>query len=166
MSEIRTFDGKMYERTFWKDHVTDQSGAVIQQGTLLDQSHFNKIEEGVSDAHIALNLLLEGYLHLRRTQEHNDAEVFAEILGETHTVTLTNIKSYPFNSTISTPTTVALTKNRRNLYYSVEATVTAVSGGLAGDIHITNKALNGFKVSFDGSAKSVTVELRIKGGMA
>ena len=41
-----------------------------------------------------------------------------------------------------------------------------VSGGLLGEIHITDKALNGFKVSFDGSAKSVTLELKIKGGMA
>lgn len=61
---------------------------------------------------------------------------------------------------------MALKQNRRNLYYSVEATVVTVSGGLAGDIHITDKALNGFKVAFDGSAKSVTLELKIKGGMA
>ena len=24
-----------YDRSYWKDHVTDQSGEVIQQGTLL-----------------------------------------------------------------------------------------------------------------------------------
>ncbi len=156
----------MYHRTHWLDHVTDQTGAVIQQGTLQDQAHFNNMEEGVADANFAAQILTEGYLQLRRIQEHNDAEIFAEILGETHTVTLTNGKAFPFNSTVSSPTTVALTKNRRNLYYSVEATATQVSGGLLGDIHITGKALNGFKVSFDGSAKSVTLELKIKGGMA
>ena len=32
-----------YDRSYWKDHVTDQSGEVIQQGTLLDQQHFNNI---------------------------------------------------------------------------------------------------------------------------
>ena len=32
----------MYERTFWLDHVEDQSGEVIQEGTPLDQAHFNK----------------------------------------------------------------------------------------------------------------------------
>lgn len=156
----------MYHRTHWLDHVTDQTGAVIQQGTLQDQAHFNNMEEGIADANFAAQILTEGYLQLRRIQEHNDAEIFAEILGETHTVTLTNSKAFPFNSTVSSPTTVALTKNRRNLYYSVEATATKVSGGLLGDIHITDKALNGFKVSFDGSAKSVTLELKIKGGMA
>lgn len=81
-------------------------------------------------------------------------------------MTLTNSKAFPFNSTVSSPVTVALTQNRRNLYYSVEATAVKVSGGLLGEIHITDKALNGFKVSFDGSAKSVTLELKIKGGMA
>ena len=38
-----------YDRSYWKDHVTDQSGEVIQQGTLLDQQHFNNMELGISD---------------------------------------------------------------------------------------------------------------------
>ena len=156
----------MYHRTHWLDHVEDQTGAVIQQGTLQDQAHFNNMEVGIADANFAAQILTEGYLQLRRKVEHDSAEIFAEILGETHTVTLTNSKAFPFNSTVSSPVTVALKQNRRNLYYSVEATVVTVSGGLAGDIHITDKALNGFKVSFDGSAKSVTLELKIKGGMA
>ena len=156
----------MYHRTHWLDHVEDQTGAVIQQGTLQDQAHFNNMEGGIADANFAAQILTEGYLQLRRKVEHDSAEIFAEILGETHTVTLTNSKAFPFNSTVSSPVTVALKQNRRNLYYSVEATVVTVSGGLAGDIHITDKALNGFKVAFDGSAKSVTLELKIKGGMA
>lgn len=156
----------MYKRTYWVDHVTDQDGKVIQQGTMMDQTHFNNMEEGIADANLAAQILAEGYQQLQRVQELNDAELFAEVLGETHTVTLTNSKAFPFNSTVSSPTTVALTKNRRNLYYSVEANATKVSGGLLGDIHITGKALNGFKVSFDGSARSVTLELKIKGGMA
>ena len=155
-----------YKRTFWKDHVTDQKGEVIQEGTLLDQAHFNNAEEGIADTNFADLILMEGYLQLRRKFEQDSAGIFSEILGETHTVTLKNSKSYPFNSTASSPTTVALTKNRKNLYYSIEATATKVEGGLLGDIHITGKALNGFKVSFDGSAKSVTLELKIKGGMA
>lgn len=34
-----------YDRSYWKDHVTDQSGEVIQQGTLLDQQHLESEEE-------------------------------------------------------------------------------------------------------------------------
>lgn len=156
----------MYKRSYWKDHVVDQHGTVIQQGTLQDQAHFNNMEEGILDDDIAIRVLIDGYLQLRRSTEHNEAAIFSEILGETHEVTLKNSKAYPFNSTVSAPTSVALTTNRKNLYYSVEANITGVTGGLAGNIHITDKALNGFKVSFDGMAKSVTVELKIKGGMA
>lgn len=155
----------MYPRSYWVDHVTDQTGAVIQQGTLQDQAHFNNAEVGISDSSLAASILGFGYLQGRRVSEHNDSEIFAEILGETHTVTLTNNGKFPFNATVDRPATVALTKNRRNLYYSVEAVVKAANG-VVGDIHITDKALNGFKVSFDGSAKSVTLDLRIKGGIA
>ena len=38
----------MYERTFWLDHVEDQSGEVIQEGTPLDQAHFNKMAVGLA----------------------------------------------------------------------------------------------------------------------
>lgn len=154
-----------YKRTYWKDHVEDQDGNVVQQGTLQDQAHFNNAEEGISDSDTAIRVMIDGYLALRRTQEENDGAIFAEVLGETKEVTLTNSKSYPFNSTVSSPVSVPLTTNRKNLYYSIEAEASGVEGGLVGDIHITDKQLNGFKVSFDGSAKSVTLTLRIKGGM-
>ena len=173
----------MYQRTYWLDHVVSPenrynvqsngdgtstitpAGEVMQQGTPQDQARFNNLECGVADADRAMRVLVDGYLALRRAQEQNDKEIFAEILGETHTVTLTNTKVYPFNSTVSDPVSVPLTTNRKNLYYSIEATATSVEGGLVGDIHITDKQLNGFKVSFDGSAASVTLTLRIKGGM-
>ena len=169
----------MYQRTYWQDHVRvpdntynvksngdgtstiTPAGKVMQQGTSQDQSHFNNMECGVADLDRAIRVLIDGYLALRRTQElHGE-----EITGETHTVTLTNSKSYPFNSTVSSPVSVALTTNRKNLYYSIEAEATSVEGGLVGDIHITDKQLNGFKVGFDGSAKKVILTLRIKGGM-
>lgn len=156
----------MYHRTYWLDHVVDESGDVVQQGTPQDQSRFNNQECGISDSDTALLVLIDGYLALRRTQEENDQEIFDEILGETKEMTLINSKKYPFNSTVSAPVSVALTTNRKNLYYSIEAEATSVEDGLVGDIHITDKQLNGFKVSFDGSAKSVTLTLRIKGGMA
>jgi hypothetical protein len=78
-------------------------------------------------------------------------------------VTLKNTASYPFNSTVDSPVTVALSKVRKNLFYTVEAVVDSADG-MVGDIHITDKALNGFKVAYDGSGKSVTITLKIKGG--
>ena len=57
----------MYHRTHWLDHVTDQTGAVIQQGTLQDQAHFNNMEEGVADANFAAQILTEGSGGFRNT---------------------------------------------------------------------------------------------------
>lgn len=131
----------------------------------ISRSEFLNAEMEITDAHIAASVLGFGYLQTRRVSEQNDAEIQAEILGETHTVTLNNSGKFPFNSTVDSPTTVALKKNRKNLYYTVE-TVVKKADGMTGDIHITDKALNGFKVSFDGSAASVTLDLRIKGGIA
>lgn len=37
-----------YTRTFWKDHMIDERGNVLQQGTPVDALHLNNLEEGVS----------------------------------------------------------------------------------------------------------------------
>lgn len=173
----------MYNQTEWKDHVTQYpnrrtitdngdgtsdvekaQGEIIQQGTAQSATNFNNEENGIQDATIAAQILGFGNLHQQRQNDEHQAQTDAEILGETKTVTLTNSAAYPFNSTVDSPTTVALTTTRKNLYYTVEAAVASHSGEV-GDIHITDKALNGFKVSFDGSGSSVTLTLRIKGGM-
>ena len=173
----------MYKQTEWKDHVTQYpnrrvitengdgtktvekaQGEIIQQGTAQSATNFNNEENGIQDATIATQILGFGNLHQQRQNEQHQAATDAEVLGETKTVTLANTAAYPFNSTVDTPVTVALSTTRKNLYYTVEATV-ADHAGEVGNIHITNKALNGFKVSFDGSGKNVTLTLRIKGGM-
>lgn len=173
----------MYNQTDWKDHVTQYpnrriitdngdgtqdvekaQGEIIQQGTAQSATNFNNEENGIQDAHIAAQILGFGNLHQQRQNEEHHARTDAEILGETKTVTLTNSAPYPFNSTMDTPVTVALGTVRKNLFYTVEASV-ASHNGEVGEIHITDKALNGFKVSFDGSGKNVTLTMRIKGGM-
>lgn len=174
----------MYNQTHWLDHVTEfprrrkitdagdgystvekAQGEVIQQGTAQSATNFNNLENGVQDAHIAAAIIGWANLHQQRRNDAHQAATDAEILGETKTVTLKNTAKFPFNSTVDSPTTVALTATRKNLFYTVEAVVTETSGQ-AGEVHITDKQLNGFKVSFDGSGSSVTVTLRIKGGMA
>ena len=52
----------------------------------------------------------------------------------------------------------------RVIFGTVEADVMEHDGEV-GHIFITDKLLNGFKVRYDGSAKSATVRLIIKGGM-
>ncbi len=142
----------MYDRTYWQDHVADEEGEVIQQGTLLDQAHFNLIEEGVSDAHLA-----HAISHFKQTQEDYDYQ------SEVQTVTLgMNSYGWPFNNK---ETTVALKQLRETTNYSVDVSVDSYSGGLLGNVKVLDKALNGFKLLHDGSATSVTATVKIEGGM-
>ena len=173
----------MYNQTDWKDHVTQypdrrritdngdgtsmvtkEQGTIIQQGTAQSATNFNNLEDGVQGAAVAAQIIGWGNMQQQRLNDAHLEEIDGEVAGESHSVTLTNSASYPFNSSADTPTTVALTTTRKNLFYTVEAEVTAHTGEV-GEIHITDKALNGFKVSFDGSGRSVTLTLRIKGGM-
>lgn len=141
-----------YERTFWVDHVTDQNGEVLQYGTLLDQEHFNNIEEGLSDAGLALALV-----QFKQMQDGYQYE------DETHIVNLAmENMPWPFNNRA---TTVGLKNLRENVNYGVEVSVISYSGGRLGNIIVTDRACNGFKLVHDGSATSVTVGVRVSGGM-
>ena len=113
---------------------------------------------------MAASILLFGNLHQQRGNDAHAAMVDGEILGETQTVTLKNTAKFPFNSTRDNPVTVALKQTRKNLFYTVEAEQTGATGEV-GSIEISAKALNGFKIAFTGSAKSVTLQIRVKGGM-
>ena len=142
-----------YDRTFWVDHVTDQSGQVIQQGTLLDQQHFNNIEKGLSDDSLARSIM-----QFKQIQDDYDYE------DELHTLALSMNSGlkWPFNNK---ETTVALFGLRENTNYSVEVNVLSYSGGRVGNIRVADRALNGFKLIHDGSATTVNVAVRVSGGM-
>ena len=65
-------------------------------------------------------------------------------------VILTNTKKYPFNDSA---TTVALQTDCVDQEYFVITDVLS-SDGEVGDIEIFDRAVNGFKISYTGSAKS------------
>lgn len=139
----------------------DALGAVgAELGRVAEMSALTERENS-----LAAGLLAFGNLQQQRLNDAQFELIASEALGESHTVTLTNTQKYPFNSTVDSPVTVALTTRRKNLFYSVEPEITA-NVGPVGEIRVTNKQLNGFKVSFDGCGKSVTVILRVKGGMS
>ena len=73
-------------------------------------------------------------------------------------------RSFPFNSSVDSPETIAMTTTRKTLFYTVETEVKEHTG-LVGDIIISDKALNGFKIAYTGSGSSVKLAVRIKGGM-
>lgn len=141
----------MYNRTEWKDKVVDSfTGEVIQEGTPQSAGNFNNMEIGIEDATVAAAFLMIAA-----------GQLGAETAVEEKTITLTNSQSYPFNNSQKT---VSLSNTRTTTAYSVDVEVLEHSGDV-GDVLISDKLLNGFKVRYDGSAKSATVKLIIKGGM-
>lgn len=49
----------MYERTKWLDKVIDaETQELIQKGTDQSAANFNNIENGITDAHVALALIM------------------------------------------------------------------------------------------------------------
>lgn len=141
----------MYNATYWLDKVVDEeSEEIIQEGTDQSAGHFNNMEGGISDAHLAAALLV---ISASLTAD--------QVATEEQTVTLTNSQSYPFNNSVQT---VALKTARNFTDYTVEAEVLEHSGNV-GEVRIFSRLLNGFKVAYDGSAKNATIKLRIKGGM-
>ncbi len=175
----------MYKQTNWLDHsitpartftLVDNGdgtvtltpyGTVLQQGTNMNADNFNNMEFGIQDDDLGTRLLL---LAVRRDDQRltaaeanitgNAAAILAEVTVEEKTVTLTNSAKYPFNNS---QTTVSLAAARTTKNYTVEFEVTA-SNGNVGEVLISDKQLNGFKAEFTGSATSVTVKCKIRGG--
>lgn len=75
---------------------------------------------------------------------------------------LTNTQTYPFNDS---QTTLQINPPRNYTNYRVDVEVLSVNGGAVGDIVISDKLVNGFKIAFTGSATSVSVRCHVLGGM-
>lgn len=141
----------MYNPTKWIDEVKDEhSEEVIQEGTEQSAGHFNNMEAGITDASVAAALLL-----IASGQIQQQAAV------ERHEQTFTNSASYPFNNSQKT---ISLAVTRNSTDYTVDVDVLEHEG-CVGDWEIYDKQLNGFKVKFSGSAKSVTAVIKVQGGM-
>ena len=118
------------------------------------QSPYGKWSQGILEAHEMSAEAVRMLKSVMRKVEGLD--------GEKVTVTLTNSQTYPFNNSVKT---IQLKTPRNYKTYLITAEVISVSGGAVGDIEFTDKLLNGFKVAYTGSAKSVTMDLYVRGGM-
>lgn len=161
-----------HNRTIWQDHVTEFSdrfkeidnddgtishvpveGEVIQQGTPQNARNFNALEEGAFSAEVlgmeAARVLL---LHQRALNG---------LASESGEITLTNSQKYPFNNSVAS---VALKQRMETTAYTVETDVLSATGEV-GRIVISDKQLNGFKISYTGSAKTAKIKFFVKGGL-
>lgn len=165
----------MYSNLLWLDHAvtpdrtfrkTDNqdgtitltpAGRVIQQGTNMSAANFNNMEMGISDVDLAAHLLVMLTRDILRKTE----TLISETTVEEKTVILKNTAKYPFNSSEQS---VSLQKNRITKNYIVDVEIVSANGNI-GEIVITDKTLNGFKVAYTGSATEAKFNLKIIGGI-
>lgn len=105
------------------------------------------VANGLGDAHLAASVLFEAV-------RQNAWQI------ERGVITLTNSKEFPFNdSLVSVPLSIL----REGSDYAVVTYVVSADGNV-GEIEVTEKLSNGFKLAFTGSATSVTVKYAVIGG--
>jgi len=107
--------------------------------------------DGDTASKIILNALRQ---HIWQSQDES-------LICEEGTVTLSNTKKFPFNDSIET---ISLENRQRNQKYTVIAEVTSIAGNI-GEIRISDKAVNGFKMEYTGSAATATVKYYVIGGI-
>ena len=124
--------------------VTEDIDELIADASIID-------EDGDIAATLILNALRQ---HIWQNEE--DAPICEE-----GTATLTNNQNFPFNNSQST---VALTKTQPNTKYAVIAWIASANGN-PGEVEVTDKQVNGFKLAYTGSATTATVKYIVIGGI-
>ena len=135
---------------------TPAPGEIQEPGTQISATNLNRMDQGTQDAKMSAALILNALRQIGwRVEDLEQATV-----QETGTKTLTNTKNFPFNDSKAS---VALTNTRENKNYVV-VIVEATGSGNIGEIEVSDRLTNGFKLAFTGSAKSVTVKYAVIGG--
>ena len=135
---------------------TPAPGEVSEPGTQISATNLNKMDYGIQDAKVSAEMILNALRQIGwRVEDLEKATV-----QETGTKTLTNTKNFPFNDSKAS---VALTNTRENKNYVV-VIVEATGSGNIGEIEVSDRLTNGFKLAFTGSANSVTVKYAVIGG--
>lgn len=167
----------MYNRTYWVDEVdqyenrytevpngdgtithTKVPGERYVEGTPQSAANFNNMEDAIQDAHIAAAQML---IHQKQS-EWRIEDLEKATVQETGTVNLTNSMAFPFNNSKKS---VALANVRDNLnYIVVVVSKIANDGGNIGEVEISERQVNGFKIEHTGSSASVTVVYAVIGG--
>lgn len=162
----------MRELVNWKDHtveypnrfkktetgdyvVLDRApGTVKQQGTPQNASNFNKMDLAALEAMLMACENTRNLIHM--------GNVVDGLVGVIVEAELKNTQKYPHNNSIKT---LQLVTPRNTKDYTVTVEPVAVKDGAVGEFEISDKLLNGFKVKYTGSAKSVSVRCYVRGGI-
>ena len=148
--QINEFEGRFKESTNSDGSITHTpvKGRVMQAGTLQNAANFNTMMDGIIDAHVAIGILANAV-------HQNAWEI------ERGSIELKNTLTYPFNDSVKS---VDLKMPKENGDYIVLCDV-GKSVGNVGEVVVSDKLRNGFKVGYTGSAPSATINYTVIGGL-
>ena len=134
----------------------------LEEG-LKDLGDLKDLVDGIDDDLLIVNEDgdVASKLIINRLRQHIWQNEDDALICEEGTKTLTNTKKFPFNDSKAS---VSLAKTQKNTQYVIIAEVSTVAGNI-GDINVSDKLVNGFKIAFTGGAKSVTVKYYVIGGI-
>ena len=136
--------------------IVDPAGLATM--ALLEQKFSEEKTEREKETTIVTSWMSEAFNLIRLVDEKAKA-----LKGFVVEADLTNTQAYPFNNSVKT---VALTGEMIRLTKDYTVIVEAApTGGHLGDVLISDKMLNGFKVAYTGSATSAHVKCYVQGGM-
>ncbi|MFL2132996.1 hypothetical protein [Desemzia sp. FAM 23990] len=162
-----------YDFTHWLDHVVQYPGRkkvtenpdgtvdferaegdIVQRGTPQSATNFNNLEKGIFGNQIQILQTEQRILQSERK--------LTDLSGTVGQTTLTNSRAFPFNNS---GVTIPISKVRSNLNYDVETEVLSSAEGFVEEVTVYDKQVNGFKIHFTGSAKSVLIKYKVSGGI-
>lgn len=166
---VKEYDASLDQYTITK------AGTIMQQGTAQDQNHFNNLECGVLDSQIGTALVLtmirQNGWALDDLKDVVDDIITIHQPVQSGTIVLRNTLEYPFNDSKQT---IALTTSADNADYEVvveplasravyDADVSSMAGfyGNIGEVEVSAKLVNGFKLEYTGSAAQVQVKYTV-----
>ena len=126
---------------------TDEQVAGSEAGASAEE--INKVD---MDKDLSVGLLINAF------RQHLWEE---GMICEYGSKTLTNSHQFPFNNSQES---VALVNRQDNIKYAVVAEFGSVTGN-AGEIVVSDKQVNGFKLAYTGSAPSAVVNYIVIGGI-
>ena len=126
---------------------TDKQVADSEAGASAEE--INKVD---MDKDLSVGLLINAF------RQHLWEE---RMICEYGSKTLTNSQQFPFNNSQES---VALVNRQDNIKYAVVAEFGSTTGN-AGEIVVSDKQVNGFKLAYTGSAPSAVVNYIVIGGI-
>lgn len=135
--------------------VSNPSAGLITAGDLEEYDEDNRF-----DADGTIGLLVNFTRQQKWDLDEEKAKTEKARMFENGSVTLTNTLEFPFNDSQKS---VALSRSRATTDYIVHAEVASATGN-PGEIVVSDRLVNGFKLAYTGSASSVKINYTVTGG--